>query len=42
MKNEQIRRGLGSPHHVEELYRCGGTTVYVCRQSPGNLRRDLS
>lgn len=34
MKNERIRRGLGSPHLVQELYRCGGTTVYVCRQYP--------
>ena len=29
-KNEPIRRGRGSAHMVEDIYRCGGETVYVC------------
>ena len=29
-KNEPISRGRGKPHICEELYREGGTTVYVC------------
>lgn len=30
IKNEPIRRGRGSAHMVEEIYRSGGETVYVC------------
>jgi len=30
IKNEAIRRGRGSAHMVEEIYRSGGETVYVC------------
>ena len=38
--NEPIRRGRGKPHMVEELYREGGTTVYVCGQYPNGLTTD--
>jgi len=37
---EPISRGGGKPHMVEELYREGGTTVYVCRQYPNGLATD--
>ncbi len=37
LTNEPIRRGRGKPHVCEELYRDGGTTVYVCRQHPNGL-----
>ena len=30
--NEPIRRGRGKPHMCQQLYREGGTTVYVCGQ----------
>jgi hypothetical protein len=30
--NEPIRRGRSRPHIVEELFRRGGETVYVCRK----------
>lgn len=29
LRNEPLRRGGGKPHTVQELYRIGGTTVYV-------------
>ncbi|MBN1852403.1 MAG: hypothetical protein JW829_06750 [Pirellulales bacterium] len=35
--NEPITRGRGKPHMCEELYREGGTTVYVCGQRPNGL-----
>ena len=35
--NEPIRRGRGKPHLCEELYREGGTTVYVCGRHPNGL-----
>jgi hypothetical protein len=38
--NEPISRGRGKPHMVEELYREGGTTVYVCGQYPNGLTTD--
>ena len=37
LKNEPIRRGNGSPHRVEEIYRTGGETVYVCNRHPNGL-----
>ncbi len=37
LRNEPIRRGGGKPHIVEELYRTGGTRVYVCAQHPNGL-----
>lgn len=37
IKNEPIRRGAGSPHWVEDIYRSGGKTVYVCNKYPGGL-----
>ena len=32
LRDEPIRRSGGKPHMVEELYRIGGTKVYVTRQ----------
>jgi hypothetical protein len=40
LSNEPIRRGRGKPHMCEQLYRNGGTTVYVCRQHPNGLTAD--
>ena len=37
LSHEPIRRGGGKPHLCEELYRDGGTTVYVCDQYPNGL-----
>ncbi|MHB8969623.1 MAG: hypothetical protein ACYC3X_05600 [Pirellulaceae bacterium] len=37
LPHEPIRRGRGKPHLCEELYRLGGTTVYVCKQHPNGL-----
>jgi hypothetical protein len=37
LTHEPIRRGGGKPHMCEELYRDGGTTVYVCSQHPNGL-----
>ena len=37
LANEPISRGRGKPHMCEELYRDGGTTVYVCSQHPNGL-----
>ena len=37
IRNEPIRRGAGSPHLVEEVYRCGGVTVFVCRKHPNGV-----
>lgn len=39
LPNEPISRG-GKPHMCEELYREGGTTVYVCGQHPNGLTTD--
>jgi len=36
-RSEPLRRGDGKPHMCQELYREGGTTVYVCRQQPNGL-----
>jgi hypothetical protein len=40
LPHEPIRRGRGKPHMCEELYRDGGTSVYVCGQFPNGLRVD--
>jgi hypothetical protein len=40
IRNEPIRRGAGSPHLVEEVYRCGGVTVYVCHRRPRGVEED--
>ena len=37
LKNEPIRRGRGKPHMVQELYRNGGETVFVCARHPNGL-----
>lgn len=36
-RNEPLRRGRGKPHLCEQLFRTGGTTVYVCRKYPNGL-----
>jgi hypothetical protein len=40
LTNEPITRGRGKPHMCEQLYRDGGTTVYVCGQYPNGLTTD--
>ena len=40
IKNEPIRRGNGSAHMVEEIYRSGGETVYVCNKYPNGINAD--
>jgi hypothetical protein len=35
--NEPISRGRGKPHMCEELYRDGGTSVFVCSRHPNGL-----
>ena len=40
LTHEPIRRGRGKPHMCEELYRDGGTTVYVCGRYPNGLKTD--
>src|SRR5438132_1531801 len=37
LHNEPIRRPGGTPHVVEQLYRHGGTVVYVHPKYPGGL-----
>ena len=37
LPHEPIRRGRGKPHMCEELYRDGGTTVYVCGRYPNGV-----
>jgi hypothetical protein len=37
IRNEPIRRGNGSAHMVEELFRSGGEAVYVCRNYPDGI-----
>jgi hypothetical protein len=39
-KNEALRRGKGTPHMAEFLYREGGTTVYVCRNYPNGVTEE--
>jgi hypothetical protein len=40
LTHEPIQRGSGKPHMCEELYRDGGTTVYVCGQHPNGLTEE--
>lgn len=40
LRNEPLRRGLGKPHTVAELYRTAGTVVYVSRHSPNGITED--
>jgi hypothetical protein len=37
LRNEPLRRGSGKPHMVEQLYRTGGETVYVCMNHPNGI-----
>jgi hypothetical protein len=37
LRNEPLRRGSGKPHVVEQLFRTGGETVYVCTKHPNGL-----
>ncbi|MCK9458271.1 MAG: hypothetical protein M0R80_01295 [Proteobacteria bacterium] len=37
LKNEPLQRGRGKPHMAEELYRIGGTTVYVNGSHPNGI-----
>jgi hypothetical protein len=37
LRHEPLRRGAGKPHIVEELFRNGGETVYVCGQRPNGI-----
>lgn len=37
LSDEPIMRSGGKPHMVEELYREGGETVYVCHRHPGGV-----
>lgn len=37
LRNEPLRRGSGKPHMVEQLYRTGGETVYVCTKHPNGI-----
>src|SRR5262245_31427234 len=40
LRNEPLRRGSGNPHVVEELFRSGGETVYVCGRQPNGVTPD--
>lgn len=37
LKNEPLRRGVGKPHWVDEIYRTGGELVYVNDKYPNGL-----
>ncbi|MCB8942942.1 MAG: hypothetical protein H6658_04140 [Ardenticatenaceae bacterium] len=37
LRNEPIRRAFGKAHIVEEVYRIGGETVYVCSRRPNGI-----
>jgi len=37
LRHEPLRRGRGKPHFVEELFRDGGETVYVCAEHPNGV-----
>ena len=37
LHNEPLRRGVGKPHLVEQLYRAGGELVYVCSRHPNGF-----
>ena len=40
LRDEPLRRGAGKPHLVEELFRAGGETVYVCSRHPNGVPQD--
>lgn len=40
LRNEPIRRGRGTSHIVEEVFRTGGESVYVCPKYPDGLVED--
>jgi hypothetical protein len=40
IRNEPVRRSGSKPHIVEEIYRTGGTTVYVNREHPDGITQD--
>ena len=40
LTHEPIQRGRGKPHMCEELYRDGGTSVFVCSRHPNGLTVD--
>jgi hypothetical protein len=40
LRNEPLRRGVGKPHLVEELFRSGGESVHVCRRHPNGVTPD--
>jgi hypothetical protein len=40
LRSEPLQRGAGKPHMCAELYREGGTTVYVCSRYPNGLTRE--
>jgi len=37
LRNEPLRRGGSKPHMVDQLYRTGGETVYVCKRFPNGF-----
>jgi hypothetical protein len=37
LRNEPLRRGVGKPHLVEQLFRSGGETVHVCSKHPNGI-----
>jgi hypothetical protein len=37
LRDEPLQRGGGKPHMVDEVFRRGGVTVYVCRHRPNGL-----
>ena len=40
LRNEPLQRGGGKAHWVDQLYRKGGETVYVCRRHRNGLKPD--
>ena len=40
LQNEPMRRGRGKPHMVEQLYRLGGETVWVCSRHPNGVTEE--
>lgn len=37
LRHEPLRRGAGKPHWVEQVFRTGGETVYVCDKHPNGV-----
>lgn len=40
LRNEPLRRGVGKPHMVEQLYRVAGELVYVCARHPNGVSQE--